>query len=164
MPKGVYEHKIIPVEERFWEYVDKNGANGCWEWTGGCTTNGYGRIQSGGKLIASHRVSYELHHPLTKSIDDIELYVLHSCDNRKCVNPIHLRLGTHQENMTDMKDKGRGTNGEKQPNSKLNEKQVLEIREKYTEGNTSYAKLGEEYGVSHSTIRRIITRKTWSHL
>lgn len=113
MPKGVYERKS--VEERFWKYVNKNGRDNdeigkCWEWTGGCSGGrggGYGWIGSGGKMIRSHRFSYQINHPLTKSIDDIKLCVLHACDNPKCVNPTHLRLGTHQDNMTDMKDKGR---------------------------------------------------------
>lgn len=156
-----------PVEERFWLYVEKCEGE-CWWWRGCLTYSGYGQIKNSGKMVRSHRLSYELHHPLTKPIDDIKLCVLHSCDNPKCVNPAHLSLGTHQDNMTDMANKGRATGashpGEKNPNSKLNEQQVIEIRNRYANGGITLKQLSNEYGGSITTISSIITRKRWAHL
>ena len=164
MPKG----KKQPVEERFWEKVDKC-ENGCWEWRV-YTSDGYGRIDNDGKNMLSHRLSYEIHHPLTQPIQDIKLFVMHSCDNPKCVNPAHLSLGTHQDNMADMKNKGRwngggaGTPGEKNPSAKLTEQQVIEIRTRYANGGITHTQIAKEYGVSRQTISYIISRHTWAYL
>lgn len=158
--------KKQPVEERFWLYVNKS-ENGCWEWTALCD-GGYGRIRSGDKMIGSHRLSYEMHHPLTKPIDEIELFVMHSCDNPRCVNPSHLSLGTNQDNMTDMVNKGRKVGisrpGEKHPNAKLTEKEVLEIRTRYTGIWGQQKQLATEYGVNFKTISDIIRNRKWTHL
>ena len=97
MPRGT-------LESRFWTKVEK-GKN-CWEWTGGKSKTGYGVIQEGGRgsrAMSAHRVSYELHHgPIP-----VGMYVLHSCDNRGCVNPAHLRAGMQDENIQEAYDKGR---------------------------------------------------------
>ena len=163
MPRGVYERKS--GEERFWLYVNKDCENGCWEWNGkSCTIDGYGRIKSGGKMIRTHRISYDLHHPLTKPIQDIKLSVLHACDNPKCVNPQHLRLGTPQENTNDMVERERHAIGEQHGSAKLTELQVLEIRERYINEKISHKKLGQEYKVGKTTISDIINRKRWTHL
>ena len=75
----------------------------CWEWTGGTQTEGYGNFKVNGKTQLAHRVSYVMHHgPL-----DRREVVLHSCDNRICVNPDHISKGSQLENMHDMMKKGR---------------------------------------------------------
>ena len=161
MPKG----RKQPPEERFWLYVEKCD-DGCWRWTGGKDTHGYGQFGINGKMIRTHRFSYELHHPVSKPMNENELYILHSCNNPACCNPAHLRLGTHQDNMNDKKSQGRGVvpKGEERVNSKLNEKQVLEIRERYASGGFTQQKLADEYGVSVGLICRIINRKTWLYI
>lgn len=101
------------IEERFWEKVNKDGPTHpnceaqCWVWAGSLNTKGYGLISSNGGNIVTHRISYELHNG---SIPD-GLLVLHRCDRPSCVNPNHLFLGTHQDNMDDMAAKGRSTRG-----------------------------------------------------
>jgi len=172
MPSGVAQ----PAEERFWLYVDKNGRDNetlpayqhltrCWSWTGN-KCHGYGRFRIDDKLIFSHRFSYELYHPLTIDLNDIDLCILHKCDNTECSNPEHLRLGTHTENMRDRNEKGRGyiAKGEGNGNSKLTDTQVKEIRDKYAKGGATYKKLADEYKVDKTTIERIITRITWKHI
>lgn len=86
---------------RFEERIDKSGE--CWIWTGSYSPSGYGRASRGLKKVRAHRAAYELYvGPITDG-----LHVLHKCDNPACVNPAHLFLGTHLDNMRDMETKGR---------------------------------------------------------
>jgi hypothetical protein len=92
------------VEQRFWARVRKS--DGCWEWTGACfKCGGYGQFTiEHGQQVRAHRHSWELHNgPIPKG-----LWVLHRCDNPKCVRPDHLFLGTCTDNARDMMAKGRG--------------------------------------------------------
>lgn len=136
--------------------------NGCWEWTGLLSNLGYGKIGFKGKTKLVSRLVYEIF------VGDIPkgLLVCHTCDNRKCINPDHLFLGTPKENMHDMIDKGRDKKckGISHPTSKLTEKDVLEIRSKYVPRKNSYPKLAKEFGVADTTIEKIIKRKAWTHI
>lgn len=96
----------INIDQRFWNKVNKQTIDGCWEWIGCKDRLGYGRLMYWGTLTLAHRFSWELHN---KKIPK-GLNVLHKCDNRKCVNPEHLWLGTHRDNMEDMVKKGRSGN------------------------------------------------------
>ena len=99
------------AEERFWEKVSKSES--CWNWIGAVTTTGYGVFQKGRrgeKLHKAHRFSYEIHNG---KIPEGKL-VLHSCDNKKCVNPIHLSIGNHSQNIQEAWDRGMRFYTEKQ--------------------------------------------------
>lgn len=95
--------------EYFWSMVDKTGD--CWEWTGGSKGNGYGSYTlpaiMGRKTVGAHRFAYEV---TTGEKIDEKLVVMHSCDNRLCVNPGHLSVGTYSDNLKDCVIKGRASN------------------------------------------------------
>jgi hypothetical protein len=109
-----------------------------------------------GSNVACHRVAWEL----TYGAIPNDLHVLHKCDNPPCCNPGHLFLGTHKDNMADMKAKGRarsGGYGENHPFAKLTMAQAEEIRARYAAGGTTYRLLAGEYGLSGASVARIVT-------
>lgn len=133
----------------------------CWEFQAH-KVFGYGRIRFQGKYIGAHRLSYILEHgEIPEGLD-----VLHSCDNPGCVNPKHLFLGTHTENMQDMLSKGRGhkARGQNNGDNKLTPEQVMYIREKHAREKTKHRDLAKEMGVARNTIYCILSRKTWAWL
>lgn len=122
-------------ESLFYESTKINGE--CLDWCGAIDSHGYGSKRFKGKVQKAHRVSYTL------SFGDIgNNLVLHSCDNRKCVNPFHLFLGSHGDNMNDMVVKGR-------KREVLTFNQVEEIRK----STSSISHLAKVYGVSYGVIK-----------
>jgi len=144
--------------KRFFEKVDKTG--NCWEWTSCKLPDGYGMFWIHGRTLRAHRVSWELH----KGTIPNGLMVLHKCDNPSCVNPSHLFLGTQTDNMRDMLKKGRDryVHGERNGLSKLTKADVVSIVSKST--NTTQTQLAEHFGVSQSTISRVLSQQTWKHV
>ena len=145
-----------PIEARFWARVHKG--TGCWDWLG-CVRGGYGTISYLGKQVQSHRLSYEW------SYGQIPygLWVLHRCDNRSCVRPDHLFLGTPLDNNRDAINKGRNARGSKSPRAKLNESQVREILRR-AESGVSRSDLAIRFGMSYGMIVFILTRRKWKHV
>lgn len=135
-----------PLSERFWEKVVKIPFHECWEWIGSRARGGYGSSSDeGGAISLAHRVAWRLTHgPIPEG-----LCVLHRCDNRSCVNPAHLWLGTQVDNIADMVRKGRSRS-----RRKLSDAEVREIRI-LTKTNLSDGAVGRQYGVSSHTVRRI---------
>lgn len=118
----------------------------CWNWTGAKEKAGYGSIRYNGKSQRASRLSWLL---TFRPIPD-ELFILHECDNPSCINPEHLFLGTHQDNMQDMTRKGR------HGSLVLTSIKSEEIRAKYATGLYSQRDLAKEYKVSQATIRNHI--------
>jgi hypothetical protein len=160
----VGERVAAPLYERFWGKVKKAGPDECWVWVGSLDAKGYGFIFDRPRRSSrkAHRVSWEIANgpiPAGKS-------VCHTCDNRPCVNPRHLWIGSHQDNMRDMAEKGRAgvLVGSAHPNAVVTEQQVREIRRRYAAGGVTHAQLATEYSASKPTIGAICRRRNWTHV
>jgi hypothetical protein len=151
-------------EDRFWSKVNKGKSDECWNWTAGHDKYGYGKFSIRGREVSSHRVAYQI---ANGSIPN-GLCVLHKCDNPPCVNPAHLFVGTHADNVHDKCKKGRASfiahKGEEHGRAKLNDAQVRQIRERYTAGGVTHRELAREYGVNQSVIGDIVRRELWRHV
>ncbi len=146
-----------PLKERFFRLVEKVGA--CWAIPN--QRNGYSTLQGDdGKTVQAHRASLRLH---GVDVPD-ELPVLHSCDNKWCVNPEHLRVGTHKENVQEAVERGLHPIGARNGQAKLNGAKVGEIRSRYAVGDVSQKALAAKYGVSKHTVYMLVNRKTWKHV
>lgn len=147
------------MKERFLSKVNKTAY--CWDWIGSIGSTGYGRFSIKSKYYKAHRISYILF----KGEIPTNKLVLHTCDNRICVNPEHLFIGSQSENLYDMYNKKRrdqyliSCKGSKHPNSKLTEDNVKFI----LNSNESDRKLGEYFNVSKTLIHLIRKRKIWKH-
>jgi len=147
---------------RFWAKADRSGGpDACWLWTAAKNQFGYGRFQVATRLVGhAHRVAYELANgPIPAGKE-----VCHRCDVRHCVNPRHLFLGTHAENMEDMKAKGRGNgprrHGSKNPAAKLTDEQAAEIRRRRAAGEKLRV-IAADFGVSEATVSLLARNLTW---
>lgn len=152
-------HKgLRSVKERFYEKLTKTA--GCWEWSGYRDKHGYGVIGVGTSppKIAS-RVSYEIH------IGEIPagMFVCHSCDNRACVNPAHLFLGSHGDNMRDMANKFRGSRGESHHKAKLTNLEVVSIKRLWASG-ASKVSLAKRFNVSLGAVSNVLSGISWKHI
>lgn len=146
------------AEERFWAKVDQSGE--CWLWTGCKDDQGYGTFGVEKHTVRAHRFAWTLTHgPIPNGVD-----VCHSCDNPSCVRVDHLFLGTQQDNSDDMKRKRRQPHGIRHGMAVLTDSDVIAIRQRYAAGGVTLTQLGREYGVVHSAISAIVTRRRWRHL
>lgn len=132
-------------QNRFEDKVLKT--DGCWIWKAATRTTGYGVFSYKGKPVTASRVSYILY---KGEITD-GLHVLHTCDNRLCVNPDHLFLGTNKDNVEDRKSKGRRAGRLKV----ASEENISEIKSLLETEKYSYREIERMTGISRSTIQRI---------
>ena len=114
-----------------------------------------------GRRMVAHRAAYiAAHGEIPPGLD-----VCHRCDNRACVNPAHLFLGTRKENMADCIAKGRMPRGEQRAHAKLTAETVMEIKRRLAGGpRGTAAALAREFGVGHRTIGKIKNGEKWSHV
>ena len=148
------------ILERFSEKWILHPYTGCWIWTG-CSSRSYGQISHQGRLKKAHRVSYELYvGPVPEGEGYHGTCVCHVCDNTLCVNPAHLFLGTHSDNVRDMVEKDRQAKGEKLGMSKLTESDVIAIRA----DSRAERVIAADYPINRSTVGAVRRREIWRHL
>ena len=154
---------MATLAERLDRRLDKSGD--CWLWTGCMTSHGYGKIRPcAGEQISTHRAAWQLANgPIPK-----DMCVLHECDTPLCCNPAHLHLGTQQDNLQEMRERGRWRAGralgESNAHAKLTESQVRAIRGRWGTGDVSQSELAREHDVSRQAICYIVHRDTWRHI
>lgn len=143
--------KVSPVPEA-----------GCWLWTGATWAHGRPQLRVADKLVLASRFAYEAFvGPIPCG-----MHVCHKCDTPLCVNPDHLFVGAHADNMRDRNKKGRQARlrGESNGHARLSEADVLAIKSLYAKGVASTEAIGREFGVSGRQVRYILRGKAWAHL
>lgn len=156
------------LEERLWKQIDRRGRDECWPWSAMSKIDGYGVIGRGGRdagKILAHRAAWEsMNGPIPSGEGYHGTVVLHTCDNRLCCNPAHLRLGTQADNVRDMDAKGRRVAvlryGEDHHMTKITEDDVRAIRSSTERAGIVAAR----YGLDRHTIASIRARRTWKHV
>jgi hypothetical protein len=137
----------------------------CWNWTGAVVAGprgGYGQLGCGAansRSLKAHRASWLVHiGPIPHG-----LHVLHKCDNRRCCNPAHLYLGTHQQNMRDMHERGRtvGFTSENNPRAKLTPRKAYEVRWLLAQGWKG-SWIARDFGISKQSVYAIRDGKSYA--
>jgi len=160
--KMAHNEKLVDgrkaIRHRFEQQYERSTEDECWEWYGAVLKSGYGTMKVNGSTERAHRIGYWLRHG---EIPD-DLFVLHHCDNRRCVNPSHLYLGDHVDNRQDAVERDRTAQGEENGRVKLTEDDVREIKRR---GEDELQRdLADEFGISQSSVNDIINGHTWSHV
>lgn len=151
-------------EDKFWSRVNKNGptmphmTTPCWEWEASHCSEGRGNVVYKGKTQLIHRMAWFFTYGQWP-----EPCCLHSCDNRRCCNPNHLREGTRQDNVQDSIDRGRHTKGEISGLSKLTDVKVRIIRQRLARGVEGRT-IAKDMNVTPSTISCVKLGKSWKHV
>ena len=158
--------KLSPAtaDSFYWPKVEKG--EGCWRWQGRHDASGYGRYDRKGPYVYAHRIAWLF----TNGEIPADMDVLHRCDVRDCCNPTHLFLGTHEDNMLDMRRKGRHTYGEKNMHAKITEDQAKAIMLEYRKDGphkrdpSNTKELAAKYGLSVGAVMAVVNGRSWKHL
>jgi hypothetical protein len=144
--------------DRFNKYLDlpQDIVKDCWNWKGYKTNNGYGKFKLRKRSVLAHRLALVQ----STGINPVDLEACHNCNNRKCINPSHLRWDTHKNNQHDRVANGTDSKGIRNGRVKLTEQQVLDIRSDNRHNNI----IAKQYGVSSMQIYYIKSGKLWKHL
>lgn len=147
------------ILNKFNKHARRGNDDECWPWQGTIDKDGYGVLLHQGRQVRAHRVSLAaVGWPVPRDRN-----ALHHCDNRSCVNPRHLYVGTHGDNVADRVWRDRSAKGEANGRAKLTEARVLVILAQH-EAGVSQRRLAARFGVSVRTIHNIINRKAWNHV
>jgi hypothetical protein len=137
---------------RFWSKVYRP-QEGCWIWTASKKSSGYGAFKAKRTMPAHHYSWIMKNGPVPEG-----LFILHSCDNKLCVRPDHLFLGTHQDNMDDMVSKGRQS---RDKGLKITKEFAEQLRLEYADGSVSQPVLAQKYGLSLPLVENVLQHRTW---
>lgn len=154
------------AEAAFMEKVSVGEPDACWMWIGRKDSKGYGIHYANSESYRAHRFSWSL----VNGPIPFGMVVMHACDNPSCVNPAHLSVGTHADNIRDRENKGRGkrppkearARGESGPGARLTEAQAREILALRDVGSST--KIARKYGVQRNTVYRLWRGLNWKHL
>lgn len=169
LKNGVLDNlRTMTFDERLWSWIDVRHPDECWPWLMKSRTTGYGCITRGPKLgkVLAHRAAFEsVHGAIPEGAGHHGTVVMHTCDNRLCCNPAHLRLGTQADNVKDMRTKKRNVDlpvrlGTDHPRAKITPEIVRAIRDRAN----SAKRLKELYGVNKGTIDNVRQGRCWVHV
>jgi len=152
------------VPKPFDAYVSKSDGDGCWEWTGG-KIYGYGSWRLDGRSWRAHRYAWERANG--RAVPD-GLVVMHKCDNRACVRPDHLEVGTQLDNRRDAVQKGRTARGETSANTHITEADVRAIRANWRRGKRNgewtSAWIARRFNLEQSAVRKLAVGINWKYV
>ena len=145
-------HPSITEAERFWSHVDKSGGGGsCWSWLKGLSERGYGMFMTcSRRSVRAHRFSYELEYGTIPA----GMYVLHSCDNRRCVNPRHLTVGDQAENMAQASARHRANNSRGAVS--------IDVIRAVRRAEGAHREIAQRFSISPASVSRIRNRVVWA--
>lgn len=154
-PKG-----LTLIDAFAWYMPGDPPDHGCWDWASpNVDKDGYGLFAWGIGNMRAHRASYEIFNGV---IPD-DLLVLHICDRPVCVQPLHLVVGTNDDNMSDMVERERALRGVEHHNAKFSPDTVRELRRLFEEGHSKKS-LARRFDVSDNAVRRVLAKETWAHV
>jgi hypothetical protein len=161
---------LANLKERLFSYVENlsfHTDEDCWNWNGYKTESGYGVVSINAVPYRVHRLSYWIYREYAQGnlLVASDKYILHKCDNRCCINPSHLYLGTAQQNADDIKMRGRrhDTKGAKNGASILDVAAVKRIRLLHS-GGMNQREIGRAMRLDYKHVNLIVNRKIWKHV